>query len=584
MASPHKMTVYFKGRDFNELSYLPDVAYTINHYSFNVIGGPEEAGITAVGSNEEIWKFAEMLRCPVTIYDANNDAVWWGLVYEVTLNVGNISFGVSLENMANNVFVAYTQHGDRMTTSTVSDSRSESEYGKKELLITYGDAITSEAEERRDTALNTLKYPISFIEPHPQSPGRKSANIRCAGWYKTLEWQYYSQAKGLVSYTGTGQGQQNVGVILNSACIVFDGGSKTIKDWSEGLSTFEKGDYIDIQGTTHNDGVYTVVSSGTSGCSLTVAEALTSETNATTTIVTASKVVQKFKQHSGSSWDASYVQVRARTIGAPTDDLTVAILSSGCTIEASGSIAASDLDSTMQWREFQLDTNATLATATEYWVLLGRSGTPSAASDAYEIDVDESLGYSDGPFHLYLNDTWYTRSTDCDMLFKVLGTQPITSQITEMVQNSEFLIGVSVENTSTIETNQYRDGETTMKVEIEELLKVGDGNGKRLLAEVTENRRLRIYVEPTQGDDDYTWYANGDIRDAQHNFVPKYKCVVGKWAKIRELIPTTFDQSLIANPSCFFIERANYYAQTDVYSPQSKNTSSIWSIGETTEG
>jgi hypothetical protein len=145
-------------------------------------------------------------------------------------------------------------------------------------------------------------------------------------------------------------------------------------------------------------------------------------------------------------------------------------------------------------------------------------------------------------------------------------------------------IGVSLDNTSTIETNQYRDGETTMKVEIEELLKVGTQNGKRLLAEVTENRRLRIYVEPTQGDEDYTWYANGRIRDAEHNFVPKYKCVVGKWAKIRELIPTTFDQSLIANPSYFFIESANYYPQTDVYSPRSKNTSSIWSIGETTEG
>lgn len=591
MATPKGITIKFLDRDYQEANDLPNLIYTPNRYSFEAVGGPKEATVVAFGSEYDLWRLVTMLRYNIFFNDYKKDTLWWGYISEIIIRVGNIKFGVSLDEMYNYIAVAYTSFGERNTTSWASDSTSINEYGTKELLITVSDAIENEANARRDSELENKKLPIPTVDFQSQTEGSLSAEIKCRGWHETLGWKYYSQEKGLVQHASGGVGTQNVGAIYTSACVDFDGDTGQISDWNENLSPFEKGEILSINSSASNDGNWIVSQGTSSGSNIKVEETLTTDSDDNSvTLYTASRIAQSFYQSSGSSWDASMVHIRAQTTGSPVDDLVISLHSQSAgspwTELASGSVSASDLDETMQWREIPLSSCATLANNTTYWLQIDRSGVPTSASIHYKIDVDEGLGYGNGELLTRTYQGWVSRATDADMLFKVVGTQPITDQIKEIANTSgQFFSGVTIDDASTIETNQYRDGETTALTEVSELLKVGTANNRRLLCNVTKERRLKIYEEPAQGKtSDYKMQLNGSVKDNYNQEVPKKKCTVAKWIKISDFQPVVLDKTLIANPTLFFIEEADYYIQGDQYTPRSKNTDSFWNIGKIKDG
>lgn len=203
--------VIFKERDFSTQYGQPDLDLKVLRYSWNVIGGPKQAKIEAIGPDVDLWRLIEMVRNPIWIHSVYGDAVWWGYVAEIRLTVlseasirnpsinQRIKVGVSTDTFYNNIAVAYTELnagddsiGERQTTAWIGDVGSRDEYGIKELLWTKDNATATHAVTARDMKLAQVKYPIPVIS---NTIARVSkATLICRGLWDTLGWQYYSNA------------------------------------------------------------------------------------------------------------------------------------------------------------------------------------------------------------------------------------------------------------------------------------------------------------------------------------------------------------------------------------------------------
>ncbi len=187
------MNVLFWERDFKTmLSSLP-VQYRVKRYSHSVFGGPKLAEIDVSGSEMDLWELAEYARRPVKIYSVLGDAVWWGYVAEIQLNIGPWTFGVNIDSMANVVGVAYEDDADAgqpKKTDWAKAADSITEYGRHELLITSSGSNEIHALAARDKYLSEKKYPVSIISPREK--GEDGAKLTCRGWFDTLAWRYAS--------------------------------------------------------------------------------------------------------------------------------------------------------------------------------------------------------------------------------------------------------------------------------------------------------------------------------------------------------------------------------------------------------
>lgn len=230
------ITPKFWRRDFSDVQALSDIlTYKVNSYSWNAIGGPEKASITAFGNINGIWDAAELLRSPVVLYDWRGVAVWWGYVNRVSVRVGAVEVGVTMEEMANSIAVNYTLAGEskQALTSWSTDADSAAEYGTKELLLTLAEVSQAAAENYRAAALEQRKYPVPTISITERS-GSLSATIECVGWMQTLGWRYYENT-GTASVETTTQ----IGTIVTGKGPLL---TSTIIDNASGINTTETRD------------------------------------------------------------------------------------------------------------------------------------------------------------------------------------------------------------------------------------------------------------------------------------------------------------------------------------------------------
>jgi len=207
MSGKH-LSVSILDQAFQSNLMLPGVRIKPESYSFASLGGPDIGKLTAYGSKIDIWRLIDWLRAPVNIYDMRGDPVWWGYLHGVTVRVGAIEMGLTLEGFSNRVAVAYVSDtGARLTTSWVEDAESVSKYGSKEILGSLNDAQQAMAELYRTVLLNQLYRPQPSIAISPGSSAL-SASLELRGWWHTLDWQYCSQIKGEASHKDGSQVQQ----------------------------------------------------------------------------------------------------------------------------------------------------------------------------------------------------------------------------------------------------------------------------------------------------------------------------------------------------------------------------------------
>jgi len=121
-----------------------------------------------------------------------------------------------------------------------------------------------------------------------------------------------------------------------------------------------------------------------------------------------------------------------------------------------------------------------------------------------------------------------------------------------------LLGAVDLEVSSGVWACQYRLGDHKIRTELEELLNAGTAAGRRLLASVKKDRRVRVWEEPAPGAEDWGMFRDGSIRDAGDRVYPGWKGPVGVWARLRDGLPGSVDVTRLADISRVFIERVEW--------------------------
>jgi len=133
-----------------------------------------------------------------------------------------------------------------------------------------------------------------------------------------------------------------------------------------------------------------------------------------------------------------------------------------------------------------------------------------------------------------------------------------TAQIAAIVAEAEFLGGTLVETDDAVEASQYQDGDQSAQSVIEALLARGTSNDRRLLAQVTRERYLRVYEEPAAGASDYFLLASGALRTAFDTALAPGQCPAGVWARLKDVLPASIDMVRLAEPELVMLEETEW--------------------------
>jgi hypothetical protein len=150
-------------------------------------------------------------------------------------------------------------------------------------------------------------------------------------------------------------------------------------------------------------------------------------------------------------------------------------------------------------------------------------------------------------------------------LYNNAGTAAVdtATQVQTIIENrNQFFEDVERETDSGITISEYRDGDATALYECLQLLEMGTSNNKRMLVTITPQMIARIYEEPDVYDA-YLVSSAGKIFDKTGVAVPAYKCPVGVWAEIYDVIPPSVDITTVNSANRFFIEESEYIASED---------------------
>lgn len=282
------------------------------------------------------------------------------------------------------------------------------------------------------------------------------------------------------------------------------------------------------------------------------------------------KAAQGFQLSSAAGWTISALWLRVRKVGSPADNFQTSLYDDSGTapnasLSGTPNLAGGNITASYDWYEFVLDTPYAGSISTLYWIHTQRSGAVDA-SNYYLIDANKDQGYANGNLYIQRSSdsSWYNKNMDA--LFRVVGEEETTTQISGIIADvGEFFSGTTIEDASGVNSTQYRRGDQTALYEILRLLKTGTTNNLRLLAEVTEIRKFRVFEEPPKHEGNYIMSRDGEIRDQYGGIVPPQDCPVGVWMQLKEFIPSMADVSQLATPSPTFVEEAEYNAITERY-------------------
>lgn len=503
-----------QNRDFSNRIETGRLRWVVNSMEWSAVGGCSLASLTAYGPELDLWGLIGSLRCPVTLYDDLGRACWWGYVDEAAVRVGSVEVGATVASMSNRLAVAYSfvapgsqMVGQRKTTAFVEDAEAAAEYGKKERLASASGLTDAGALARRDAILAAEKWPQSVTSYTPDGFGSPRGRVRDSG----------------------AENSQSASLIC--------------RGWFETLS-WQYASWAMVAGISYRDVGVSAANFGTPSN-------------------------QKRMQQitiGAAAINALAIQLYARKIGAPADNLVAGLFAvdgsgnpTGSAL-ASGSITAASLATSADWHTVSI-TEQELAAGTMYAIVLERSGALDG-SNYFGVVVNAAAGYSGGSGGYYNGSAWVGYADD--MMFEVMVNNQVetTTQIRDLVDlYGEFITGVEIDAASGVYTASFRDGDTTTLAEIQELLAMGGPNGRRYLAEVDSARRLHVWEEPAVTETVYMdrW---GGIQDARGMKITPWLPPVGVWARLRDVIPASADTSKMADPTLQFIEGAGWSADS----------------------
>lgn len=556
-------------RTLSRIVDLGALSVSIETYGHSTDGGPKNARIRVEGPELALQNLLIYLRGGIKIYAADDEPVWWGCLWSVTIFSNKIKYGLTLDGMANKIKLIYLQQtinqefsgaGTQAETSFSSDSASVSEYGTFEKRIRASNLSETAAAAELAKNLANLANPISIGTTADRGNKKSYAILICRGWIETLALRYYTNDSGNAAgfernEVTSSEALQLLGMGQPAKTTVAFTTNNFIEDTSAGmlLAPDVPYNYFFIEGSASNNKAWQVLTSTELGRKVTV-----TPTNVATEAAGASVVIkhvgqqifQTFQLSSDNPFYVAAVDVRLQKGGSPTDNVIVGLytVTSGTpdTLLASGTISNSEIQTSMSWLTAVMGTPALVSFGSIYGIQVSRSGT--ADTNFYFVGVDTGLNYSAGTMTLYTNSTlgWVSRPTNADLIFRIAGIVETTTQISTILTSvGEFVTSAIIDTASGLRTLPYRDGTETARQIISALARAGTSANKRLLTKVNAARQLIVYQEPTTGSaDDFILGDDGHLYGLDYEEPkPDYRCSYGQWAAIHSLelaqVPTT---------------------------------------------
>jgi hypothetical protein len=185
------------------------------------------------------------------------------------------------------------------------------------------------------------------------------------------------------------------------------------------------------------------------------------------------------------------------------------------------------------------------------------------------VGVKFSGGYAGGLFKIWNGSAWtqagYESATpDWTMNFKLSAGSGLidTNKLlySFITQYGQFFKSVSVETASGITKSPLSSGEQRALSPIEALLAAGVTGSRRYLAEVSIDRRVRIYEEPDIPNIStvpYLLSSNGNITNNLRSVLDPGVLPIG-YCMIKDLAGMTLGQSLVSSADTFFIDESEW--------------------------
>jgi hypothetical protein len=512
-------------RDYSKLQAVSSLlTLTAQSYGFAAIGGPSSASISVSGPQAELLQAADWIMCPVAIYQ-DGEIVWWGFVHDVALNLGGVSVGVSMEKLANRIAVAYelavvgSTTGERATTAQTNDTDSQAEYGIKELLATSTASTATAATTYRDRLLDALATPPKTLG---MGDGSLGVTLECKGWWETFGWRTYDYEGAWAGSLGQGE---NSGLVL-----VMD------DTYFQAYQSFQLR-------AADDDNFYA-----------------------------AALDIHLTKTGTGGNPLKFYI----------TSDLTTDGSGDPVNVLAYGTTTPSDYGNDA-WHKIALNTMVLLQPSTTYYLWVRPAGAWSFPTSDYCTWVTyDPTSYAEGALYSGNNNaspSWSVQAGDAS--FGVYGYRDTAQQVSDIATAVKHArIGaIQLDTTSGVKTSATRAAESNALTEIQALLEVGCSDGQRMLAEITRQRILRVYKEPTADvATDYMLTADGKVWTSKGIAVKPSTFRPGVWVRLRDTVLSDCD-ALLSRLSPIFIEGTEYDCASGKLSLTARDHDSVWELG-----
>ncbi len=493
----------FYSNDFNTPLPLPGVRTAVTALRWSAIGGCESAGLAATGDALTLMDLANRLRAPVVIYDSRAQPCWWGYLQSVRVCLGGVEVQISLESMANRVAVVYAE----LAAGTTGSGRR---------------AETAWAEDAASIAAYGVKE---------HRAAQTDASAESAAAFRDALFAAVKTPRALCRQLKLLQPIR--------AHLVCRGWWETLgwRYYAAGVDALELNDGTPDAWPHLGD---------------------TSESPIK------GALAQRFQFTLGSEMKISRIGLIVFKTASPMPSpLTLALCADngGAVGAVLASVAVAGGD-----------------TASGEWV--ERDISPVSATDGAWYWIQASVAATGAQYYMpaartggackvrdFNTGAWSDLSPAAGLRAR-LGVQRENAQEvrTAILATGQFITGVDLENASGLSSSQYKSGDETTRHVVEELLRSGTTNGRRLLAEVTLHRRVRVYEEPgrpARGGAALSLDGAGRIYDPYGAAWPLTQDPTGRWCFISDRALPALDLTRLADPGAFFIERATYDATGD---------------------
>lgn len=278
-------------------------------------------------------------------------------------------------------------------------------------------------------------------------------------------------------------------------------------------------------------------------------------------------LTQSFVLSSSTGWDLKKVDLRIRTEESPTDGLAVELRvgadpGTATLVATTATVDYTDITDSLEWVTFTFATAQTLSTGTTYWIRLRREPNVQDATDFYVTSANEDVGYGNGVLRVYENSSWTTFDPDKDLCFRLYGEKETTEQLSdiltdkiEFAASSDFVV---IRDSSSVYTNQFRDGDLFAYDEIIDLLDLGSNSNNRMFINVDPDRYVTVFESTNPPD--YILNMEGELFQDEKTFerANPVDCVYGIWIQTTNIFPDTLDTHVLSDIPKVFVDEAEY--------------------------